>query len=509
MKRSLARWLPYTRAPHLPSGIEDFAAMRQLTMVDKTGFLPDILIPHEAVTVFTRPRGFMKTSIFSMMEKFLSIQSADDNRHLFDGLAINGEEHAWFREHYQGQFPVIYLSLKDMQALTWDDAKKDLGDIISVLYKKHSYVLSSLSERHHDDYQLIMDNKSSELKMISSLANLATYLSEYYKGKVIILIDDYDTPIYHAYLNTKEEDLTDRDGYFRSMFNFMEKFFGQALKGHAHVEKGFMAGILNIDFGSGFNNATFYSVVSLEFSEVFGFTESEAKNLINQISGVTEDEVVRLRAILTQWTGGYHNDNSSGRIYSPSSVVKLFNGSNLTTGNYWVKVGDNIALPKYFNMYFKRLQPQLTDLMLGCKVEVDADRYTIMPDLGSSKYNDSAFWGLLLCAGYLSTDRVHYDFGTAASNVMIPNYEVLMAYIHLVKNYRQNYLPLQDSSESDSYNAMLKVLQVASIEEFEAEMNSPSVSFLSQAGFFSPPSIDAQLTQSEEHTSSNDSGYRK
>jgi hypothetical protein len=250
---------PYIKTPQLPSGVEDFAEMRQyrippeeapLTIADKTGFLPALLNPSNKVAVFTRPIRFMKSSILSMLERFISIQDADANRALFDGLAISDEAYTEFRKQYQGQTPVIFLTLKNIKANTWPLAKASFSKLIAKLYRKHQEVTSSLDEAEQEQYHRIMSNKGEPGELEESLSDLASYLCKHYNKKAIILIDEYDTPMHTAHLHTKQGDRKQDSSYFQLMSDFMGAFLGMALKGHPHVEKSFMTGVLRTAFAS-------------------------------------------------------------------------------------------------------------------------------------------------------------------------------------------------------------------------------------------------------------------
>ena len=176
--------MTHIKTPQLPSGIEDFAEMRlsrlfpegePLAIADKTGFLPNILDFFGDLMVFTRPIRFMKSSTLSMIDRFISIGDAEANRTLFDGLAINDEAYADFRAQYQGQFPVILLTLKNIKADTWSEAKKEFSDIIADLYEKHSYVLNALKERQKDKYQRLLNGEGEYSDLKNSLAELSSY----------------------------------------------------------------------------------------------------------------------------------------------------------------------------------------------------------------------------------------------------------------------------------------------------------------------------------------------
>ena len=479
---------PYIKTPQFPSGVEDFAKIREwrvnpnktpLTIADKTGFLPDLLNSANEVTVFTRPIRFMKSSILSMIERFIAIQDADSNRALFDGLAISEASYADFREQHQGQAPVIFLTLKNIKAVTWPLAKASFSKIIAILYEKHCYALNSLTKREQEQYQRIMSNQGEPGELEESLSDLATYLYKHYNKKVIILIDEYDTPMHTAHRHTKQGDRKQDSSYFQLMSDFMGTFLGGALKGHPHVEKGFMTGVLRTAFASlvsSLNNATIYSVLSHEFAGLFGFTEVEIESFINQIEGIEQHELDKLMGRLQRWYNGYYIGNSGIKIYNPWSVAKFFN--NLTTSGdlnaqpYWLQTGDSLALSEYLTPRFKRLESQLTELISGREIEVEIDERTNLSNL-NNPYNDSAFWGLLLHSGYLSARSVYRNMNTLAiCQVCIPNYEVAGAYAHLISCYQQDHLLAASDPSLENYKAMLMALRSGNIDKFAVSMQT-------------------------------------
>lgn len=472
------------KSPILPKGTSDFAEMRDTsdgaapTIADKTKFLPELLKSQDKVLVFTRPIRFGKSSVLSMLKAFLSIQDRENNCRLFDGLDISNDIHAAFRAKYQGQFPVIHLTLENIHANNWLDAKEELIHIIKEPYKKHQYVYSSLEHEEQDHYQRMMHGKGSEVELKRSLADLATYLSAYHEKKVIILIDEYDTPIHNAYKNTNKNEL-DKDGsYFKMMNEFMIPFFKQALKSHKGVEKGFMTGVLRTAFSgllSSLNNTSVYSVLSPEFAEVFGFTEDEVENFISQIEGISASELAAIRKSMRDWYNGYHIGQSTVRMYNPWSVARFFYRLHATgifaASAYWLQVGNSLEIYEHMQVRFEDIKTQLEDLMMGKAIQVKISERTTLPDL-DNMHDDSAFWGLLLHAGYLSAAQTKLDWNNVYTClVTIPNYEVRGAYANFINNYQKHLLAKSDP-KLKNYNSMLQALLSSDIDKFAEHLQT-------------------------------------
>ena len=240
-----------------------------------------------------------------------------------------------------------------------------------------------------------------------------------------------------------------------------------------------MTGVLRTAFSSlvsSLNNAKVYSVLSPGFAELFGLTKAEVEDFISQIEGIEPDKRDKLKGRLQRWYNGYYIGNNKARIYNPWSIAQFFNdlssSSDLSARAYWLQTGDSLALSEYLNPRFERIKPQLTELMLGKTVQVEIDERTTLPNLDDHQ-NDSAFWGLLLHAGYLSACRVKQAQNTIFEcDVLIPNYEVAGAYAHLISRYQQ-YCLLKDQDPSlENYKAMLMALRSGNIDKFAVSMQT-------------------------------------
>ena len=406
---------PKIEPPKLPVGIEDFEEMRTRTVggqhaavADKTTFLKPLIDNLTKVMLFTRPPRSMKTSCFSMMFYFLSIKNAKENRKLFEGLVIHGEEYKAFRETYQGKVPVIFFTMKNLKAGTWEEMKALIKKVVSDLYRVNVYVKPSLDGTQCAQFDRILAKSAPDDELKTSLADLATYLQQHHKKKVFILIDEYDTPIHSAYRHTPKKDLKSDTAYFRMMASFLGDFLSCALKSHPSVEKGYLTGVLRTAFTSllsALNNVQVHSVLSPDFSELFGFTQVEVDHFVDQIKGIDDGARSKLRAQLQNWYDGYYFGGNAVRMYNPWSVSNFFyslaSHQELAAKAYWLQSGDSLGLLEHLEPRFSRIQSELTCLIQQETIEVEINERTSLPDLDNPS-NDCAFWGLLLHTGFLT-----------------------------------------------------------------------------------------------------------
>ena len=254
----------------LPKGITDFKEVieNQFYYFDKSFLIEEIGKDGSAVTLFTRPRRFGKTLNMSMLQYFWDVQKAEENRKLFQGLYI--ESSSYFSE--QGKYPVIYLSLKDIKEKTWEECSKKIKRIISNVYNQYEIIRDSLNQRDLKIFdeawlETLESNNSNAIKELSE------YVSKYYQKKVIILIDEYDTPIVSAYEN----------GYYEEAIAFFHNFYSSALKDNEYLQLGVMTGILRVakeGIFSGLNNLSVYTVLDEKYSSSFGLTQEEVEQAL-------------------------------------------------------------------------------------------------------------------------------------------------------------------------------------------------------------------------------------
>ena len=454
--------------------------------------------------LFTRPPRSMKTSCLSMMSYFLSIKNAEENKKLFEGLTIGNGEYKAFRETYQGKVPVIFFTMKNLKARTWAEMKEAFSDLMASVYRQHREILRFLDEGQKEKYQRVLNQKSSQHELKSSLADLATYLQQHHKKKVFILIDEYDTPIHSAYRYTSKDDLKSDTAYFQMMASFLSDFLSCALKSHPSVEKGYLTGVLRTAFASllsVLNNVQVHSVLSPDLSELFGFTQSEVDHFVDQIKGIDDKTRSELRNQLQNWYDGYYFGGNAIRMYNPWSVSNFFyflsSSQELAAKAYWLQSGDSLGLLEHLEPRFSRIQPELTRLMLRETINVQINERTSLPDLDNPN-DDAAFWGLLLHTGYLSVKSVSQEKDTLFQcEVLIPNHEVTGAYARLIEKIQENELTVCEG-DLDNYRNMLKPLFEGQIDEFGLRFKTYIEQVVSYFDFQTPPQKKARTTKEGE-----------
>ena len=315
----------------LPVGQSDFEQIikSEFDYVDKSLFIKEI-IEDDQIILITRPRRFGKTLNLSMLQYFFGLAlDGNSGKQLFDQLNI-AKETAICAKHQQ-QYPVISLSLKDIKEDSFSDAYAGIFDVITDIYHQHRYLLSSnkLSEEEKDVYRSLLKQTAATSKLKNSLKNLITYLHRHHDSDIVILIDEYDTPIQSGYLC----------GYYQEAVNFFRNFFGAALKDNKYIAKAVLTGILRIskeNLFSGLNNLVACSILDKQYSSYFGFTEAEVTNLIHQEK--LDDQLSNIKA----WYNGYVIGGQT--IYNPWSIASYLRQRELQL--YWINTSDNALIKR-------------------------------------------------------------------------------------------------------------------------------------------------------------------
>ena len=374
--------------------------------VDKTLLIRDLLVTRAGTVLFTRPRRFGKTTAMQMLKCFFEKRGADepDVRHLFESRAIAHCEDAdeWMAE--QGKYPVIYLTFKDHKSLRWKEAYGALAIDIGKEFKRHAACMESLSSgKEREDYIDICERRADPILLENSLKVLVDALHRHYKEDVVVLIDEYDTPVTTASTN----------GYYEEMVAFMRAFLPGALKDNAHVKMGVMTGVLRVakeGMLSGLNNLRVFTVFDEPFSEYFGFTEDEGEEMARDYG--REDKLPEIRS----WYDGYV---FGGReVYNPWSVLYYFN-AGCVAKPYWLDTSSNDIIAELVETLPFDMAKTLELLM--------KDKSAIVPmtsELGPYQYirdTPQTLYALLVSAGYLKPKG---DIVNERCAVEIPNREV-------------------------------------------------------------------------------------
>lgn len=315
----------------LPVGISDFKKLRDrdLYYIDKSLFIKEVIESGPEVILLPRPRRFGKTLNLSMLRYFFE-KHKEDRSYLFDGLKIISEKDIC--QNYQGKYPVIYLTFKDVKNKDWATGYQMIKKIIGQEYKRHDYLLRSdkLDDHEKDIYKQILTMRADKIFYQEALKDLSGYLERYHDQKVQILIDEYDAPIQSGYLNN----------YYDQVVHFMRSFLGGGLKDNISLEKGILTGILRVakeSIFSGLNNLSVYSLINKQFNTAFGLLKDEVSQLLRDYQLMDKLEQVK------DWYNGYQFGQET--IYNPWSIVKYVENNGIAEP-YWINTSSNDLIHK-------------------------------------------------------------------------------------------------------------------------------------------------------------------
>lgn len=436
-------------------GHQDFETVRRTDnfYVDKTDFIREWWEANDSVTLITRPRRFGKTLNMSMMEKFFSIEYAGRTE-LFEGLSI------WQQEEYrklQGSYPVISFTFATVKETTFEQGRKQICRIIKELYNRYYFLLEGdlLNEDEKEEFRSISvemeDNKASV-----SLLALTEYLCRYYGKKVIILLDEYDTPMQEAYMNGYWEDLT---SFIRSMFN-------AAFKTNPYLERAIMTGITRVSKESIFSDLNHLEAVtttSEKYAGCFGFTEEEVFAALDEF-GLSDR-----RQEVKRWYDGFTFGHKTD-IYNPWSVLNYL--SKKRVGTYWANTSSNSLAGKLIREGDKSVKLEFETLMRGGTISVAVDEQIVYSQLPAKK---GAIWSFLLAAGYLKVNQAEFveRAGIIQYQLSLTNGEVQVMFENMVLDWF--------GEAEGSYNDFIKALLMDDVEAMNHYMNKVA---LTTFGYF-------------------------
>ena len=406
----------------LPVGIDNFEKIRKekFYYVDKTRLIEQLLEQWGEVNLFTRPRRFGKTLNMSMLQYFFEIGR---DKTLFDGLYIS--ENQWLCEKYMGQFPVIFLSLKEVDGLTFESARYRLTELIGLEAERFSFLLESskLSENEKEKYRaliMLRDGKYSmdEEILKSSVKVLAQLLYNYYGKKTIILIDEYDVPLDKAF----------QHGYYRKMVSLMRGMFGQALKTNNFLQFAVLTGCLRVSKESiftGLNNFKVLSITDSRFDEQFGFTNGEVEKLLAAYHLEKHLEETK------EWYDGYHFGNTD--VYCPWDVInhvdRLLGDPGAEPQSYWINTSGNDLVKRFIDKADKTTRNEIERLIAGESIEKSVHMELTYDEIDNSIDN---LWSILFTTGYL-TQKGKQERGVY--HLIIPNREVREVYVLQIQEW--------------------------------------------------------------------------
>jgi hypothetical protein len=390
-----------------PIGIDDFKKLIQddYYFIDKSRFIMSLIDGHSDVTLITRPRRFGKTLTMSMLRYFFANDDVAANRKLFEKCEIGKPENKSYMSE-QGKYPVVFLTLKDINALDYEGMLRQMALIIADLYGQYRFLLDIIEDDEKEFFNKALNNKLSKEEMQFSLKRLTDYLSRYYQEKVIVLIDEYDAPIQHAYDASVK--------YHKETINFMKGFMGAALKTNDKMKFAVLTGVLRIakeSIFSDLNNLDVCSLMSSKYNDVFGFTTDEVAAMLADY-GMSErsDEV-------NEWYDGYLFGGE--HIYNPWSVIQYIS-NNGDAQPYWINTSSNQII-KDMVIDLSGEWAELTEnLLAGREVPAWIDEGIIYDDLTSDR---DRFFTMMLTTGYLTiksrTVPTENEY-----NLIIPNKEI-------------------------------------------------------------------------------------
>lgn len=434
----------------MPVGVDNFREMvsRDYYFVDKTNFIKELLDNKNKVTLITRPRRFGKTLAMRMLQEFFDINAA--GRDTFKGLNISraGEKYI----QHRGKYPVIFFSLKDIATGNYQDALRDLCGKISDLYAEYGFLAESpaLNEREKEYFLSVYNIADHEQygrdKWGKSLKMLTVYLWKHYGVKTILLLDEYDAPIQHAW----------EDGYYEDMIRFMRQFYSEVLKGNDALEFSVLTGVLRVakeSIFSGLNNLKVCSVLSEDYSDIFGFTGEEVARMAADLQ--REDKLPEIRA----WYDGYSFGGSE--IYNPWSVIMYFD-AKCKPAPYWVNTSGNGIIKYMLDRLDGRGREDLQSLMDGNTISKQVQEGIIYEEIGS---NADDLYTMLLTTGYLKCTRSQDSLLGTYMDLQIPNLEILRLF---TREIAQNFTGYR--GVSDITNMMDEMLKGNAVL-FEEDLN--------------------------------------
>lgn len=410
----------------------DDLVKNDLFYIDKTRFIKEWWESRDRVTLITRPRRFGKTLTMSMLEHFFSVKSAGQEA-LFENLDI------WKEKSYrtiQGTFPVISLTFANVKERNFQMTKQRIGQILTDLYNKHIFLLEgNLLTDEEKNYFRSVNTNMDETTATLAIHKMSDFLFRYYGKKVIILLDEYDTPMQEAFMNDYWEDLT---SFMRSMFN-------ASFKTNPYLERALMTGITRISKESIFsdlNNLKVVTTTSEEYADCFGFTEQEVMSALEEYG--LSDRMTEIKRWYDGFTFGKNKD-----IYNPWSILNYLDTRKL--GAYWANTSSNSLAGKLIREGSKDVKQNFETLISGKSIEVLIDEQIVYDQLS---VKESSIWSLLLASGYLKVVDTTFVERTGRSfyRLALTNKEVRVMFESMIHDWFSDY----DSGYNDFIKALLQ-----------------------------------------------------
>lgn len=445
----------FAKNKSLPIGVSDFKlATTGYYYVDKTLMIRDFLDKKPMVSLFTRPRRFGKTLNMDMLRVFFEKTNEDTSVYFKDKQIWQCGD--YYTKH-QGQYPVIFLTFKDVKSMTWEETFQKIRRLISLEFIRHNELETSsvLTAYEKEQYHLLAGDSGDEVDCQMGLQLLSLLLHKHYGRECIIIIDEYDTPIQQGHTCN----------FYPEIVNFMRNFFSGGLKDNPHLAFGFLTGILRVakeSIFSGMNNLKTYSILDDGYSSYFGFTEKEVKDMLRYYG--KDDKYNEL----SEWYDGYRFGNTE--IFNPWSVINYIS-DNCFPKAFWQSTGSNEIIGEIIQAATPEITKDLYKLLCGEKIAAYIDTGVIYPEVQNNPYSIYSF---LLVAGYLKVANIYpQSDGNFMCDVAIPNKEITFVYEKEVLNRtNQNSLAISISQaifskDTQKLQALLEDFMVKSISSID------------------------------------------
>ena len=414
----------------------------QIFYIDKTLFIKEWWENFDKVTLITRPRRFGKTLNMSMVEQFFSVDYKGRGD-LFAGMKI------WEDEKYhslQGRFPVIALSFANVKGINFIDAKRQICHEIVGLYNRHQFLFDKegfLNSKEKEFFNAVSRDMDNDIAALS-LKNMSEMMARYYGNKVIILLDEYDTPMQEAYVS----------GYWEEIVSFMRNLFNATFKTNPFLDRAIMTGITRVSKESIFsdlNNLEVVTTTSDKYEDVFGFTQDEVSAALREFGISDLEERVR------DWYDGFTFGKKTD-IYNPWSIISFLDKKKFST--YWANTSSNSLVGKLIREGSQDIKVTMEDLINGGTLHTRIDEQFVFSQLDHNEY---AIWSLLLASGYLKIETYTSEDGIEEYGLKLTNREVQLMFRNMIEGWFKQYLP--------AYNDFIKALLAGDVEAMNYYMN--------------------------------------
>lgn len=442
----------------LPIGVSNYClASSEYYYIDKTMMIRDFIDERPMVTLFTRPRRFGKTLNMDMLRTYFEKSDKDTSVYFRDKKIWDcGQKY----RDYQGKYPAIFLSFKDVKFNTWEETFAAIRDLFAKEVQRHKElrVSDKCDEYSKKVYEKLADGKVSEVELSSALLDLSKMLHKHYEIAPIIIIDEYDTPIQNGYVKD----------FYDKVILFMRNLFSGGFKDNPHLSFGFLTGILRVSkesIFSGMNNLSINSVLDSKYSAYFGFTADEVIDMAEYYGAADKYEEI------CQWYDGYRFGKTE--IFNPWSVVNYFS-NECEPRPFWVSTGSNDIIGEVLAEADEEIYNRLTSLVNGGTFTTFIDTSVIYPQIRS---NPSTIYSFLLVTGYLKVLKITPSFsGDFMCEVALPNREISLVYNKEILQRLENLIPsstaisIQEAIFSGDYarlKTQIQILLTQSVSSFD------------------------------------------